>query len=87
LNASVLLFWRSIIKQHRKSLREATRANHRNTARISPHLVAVHQRVAQRGKVNPVIRMQMGDRYDANLWECAHANMRCKWRIRAVPQI
>jgi hypothetical protein len=55
--ASSLLLWRSIVKHRCKSWREATRANYRNAARITPHLVAVHERVSQCGKINPVIRM------------------------------
>ena len=82
-----LLLWRSIIKQRCKSWRQATWANHRNTARISPHLVAVHERVSQRGKVNPVIRMQMRDRHRTDLRECTNANLRGERRIRAVAQI
>lgn len=82
-----LLLWRSIIKQRCKSWPQATWANHRNAARISPHLVAMHEPVSQRGKVNPVIRMQMRDRYCTDLRECTNANLRCKWRVGAVAQI
>ncbi len=87
MRASSLLLWCSIIKQRCKSWREATRAYHRNTAGIGPHLVAMHQRVAQRGKVNPVIRMQMGDPYDADLRECTNADVCSEWCVRAVSKI
>ena len=59
MRTSSLLFWCSIIKQCCKSWRKTTRTNHRDATCITPHLVAVHECVSQRCKVNPVIRMQM----------------------------
>jgi hypothetical protein len=59
VRANGLLFWRSIIKQRCKPSSQAAWANHRDVARITSHLVAVHKRMSQCGKVNPVIGMQM----------------------------
>ena len=44
----------------------------------------MHERVSQRGKVNPVIRMQMRNCYCTDLRECTNANLRGERRIRAV---
>jgi hypothetical protein len=47
----------------------------------------MHKRVSQRGKVNPVIRMQMRDRHRTDLRECTNADVRCKWGVGAVSKI
>jgi hypothetical protein len=59
MRTSSLLLWCSIIEHGCESWRKAAWANYRDAARIASHLVAVHEGMSQRCKVNPVIWMQM----------------------------
>jgi hypothetical protein len=44
----------------------------------------MHERVSQRSKVNPVVRVQMRDCYSTDVRQFLDADARCKWPVGAV---